>query len=83
MVDIFEILPIILEALIAVIALGIAVKKGKAYGYGFALTFLLYIVFDAARLWSWNLSSTVLQFLFLVATLSALWSMWTLYKTKK
>lgn len=77
-----ELLSIILEISIVVIALFAAQAKKKKYAYGFALTFGIYVLFDSARHFNLTISSDILDLLFLVATISALWSMWRLYKSK-
>ncbi|HRN96658.1 MAG TPA: hypothetical protein PLD54_04385 [Candidatus Levybacteria bacterium] len=73
---------IILEVAVVVIALLAAQSKKKKFAYGFALTFAIYVVFDAARQFNLGISQDTLHFLFLIATLSALWSVWQLYKLK-
>jgi len=77
-----EIISIVLEVVIVVVAMMIAVFKRKIYGYGFALTFLLYVLFDSARQFSLEIPSKTLDVLFLVATLSALWAIWQVYRER-
>ena len=77
-----QLISIALELVIVAVALGIALKKGIAYGYGFALTFAIYVFYDLANLFSWEISVSVLQISFFVATLSALISILAVYKNK-
>ena len=73
---------IIIEAVIAVIFMSIALKKKKTYGYAFALTFLIYTMYDAAKLLAVEIDSNTLSIAFLLATVSAGLGAWKLYKSK-
>ena len=74
-----QFLSIILEALIAVL-FGLAAQKNKSYLYGLALTFGVYVYYDLSKLLAWYVSGNFLSIIFFVATLSALWSAWGIYK---
>ena len=71
---------IFLEAVIVIIALLLAVDKKRLYGYGFALTFGIYVVYDLANQFHYAISSDLLIIIFFVATVSALYSIWQLYR---
>lgn len=73
---------IFLEAVIVILALLLAVIRKKMYGYGFALTFGIYVVYDLANQFHLAISSNTLTIIFFVATVSALFSIWQLYKQK-
>ena len=77
--DVLQIISIILEAAIMVMCLAAAFSKGRKYMAGLGITFAIYVFYDAARLVSYTVSELGLQVLFLVATLSALWSVWQIY----
>jgi hypothetical protein len=66
-----------------ILSLTIAVKKKKTFAYGFALTFAIYVLYDLARLFSFAINETILSGLFLIATISMLISVWTIWKKKK
>lgn len=70
---------IFLEAVIVVVALLLALNKRKIYGYGFALTFAIYVVYDLANQFQLAISGPALIAIFFVATLSALLSLLRLY----
>ena len=72
---------IALEVLIALMALLIAVR-GRAYMLGFALTFGVYVYYDLARYYSWEVAENLLSAAFFVATLSALVSMVGIYRAR-
>ncbi|OHA16556.1 MAG: hypothetical protein A2743_03145 [Candidatus Taylorbacteria bacterium RIFCSPHIGHO2_01_FULL_43_47] len=74
-----QLISIILEAVIVVAALAIGLKKGRLYGYGLSLTFGIYVYYDLVRYMEWSSSSSLLSYLFLTATVSALLSIWSLY----
>lgn len=70
---------ILLEALIAVLCLGTALK-GRRYMLGLAFTFSVYVYYDLARLYSWNAPEDTLRTVFFLATLTALASVWSLFR---
>lgn len=71
---------IVLESIIVIVALMIALKKKQLYGYGFALTFAIYVYYDYAKLAGSAVSATTLSILFFIATLSAALSVICLYR---
>lgn len=75
------IVSIILEATIAVIVI-LAARDGRPYLYGLAFTFGVYVLYDLARLLRWDVEGLLLSGLFLIATASALASVWMLYKDR-
>lgn len=75
------IISIILEATIAVVAI-LAARDGRPYMYGLAFTFGVYVLYDLARLLRWDVEGPLLSGLFLIATASALASVWMLYKDR-
>ena len=73
---------ITLEVLICLIAL-IAVLRGRKYMIGFVIAFGIYTYNDSAHLYNWKsvlLNDTILPILFFIATVSALFSIWEVYK---
>ena len=73
------IVSIILEAAVAVIAV-LAAMQGRPYLYGLVFTFAAYVLYDLARLLQWPVEGTLLSGLFLLATLTALFAVWSLYR---
>ena len=78
MAEIIQFLSVALEAIIAVLCLLAAMER--KYLYGFVLTFAIYVWYDLARFLSWNISSDVSSIVFLVGTLAALYSVWSLFR---
>ena len=70
---------IALEVAVAVIA-AIAAMKGRSYLYGLAFTFAVYVLYDSGRLLGWNVEAGVLSVLFLLASASALYAVWGIYR---
>jgi hypothetical protein len=70
---------IALEVAVAVIA-AIAAMKGRPYLYGLAFTFAVYVLYDSGRLLGWNVEGGVLSVLFLLASASALYAVWGIYR---
>ena len=73
------ILSIILEGAVAVLAFMTA-RKRKPYLYGLTFTFVVYVLYDVARVVGVNVQGGVLSVLFLLASLSALIAAWGLYQ---
>lgn len=69
-----------LEAVIVLLSLGIALGKKRAYGWGLALTFLVYVAYDLVRLMNWQVSQTAMTLTFLVASISATIAVYSIYK---
>jgi hypothetical protein len=74
-----QIISIILEAIIVIISLMVAIKNKKGYGYGFALTFFIYVVYDSVREFNLVINSLIVYILFFIATISILISVLDLY----
>ena len=80
---IVQYISIFIEALIVILGLLIVFKKKKIYGWGIFLTFLIYVFYDSAKLMNWSIPEWILIASFLLASVSALLSVWTIYKEKK
>ncbi len=78
-----QIFSIGIELLIAILGILLLVRKRKPYGWKITLTFLIYVFYDLAHLYSFINSETLLSALFTVASLSALWAVLDIYKEKK
>ncbi|MFZ2159295.1 MAG: hypothetical protein WAV72_24675 [Bradyrhizobium sp.] len=75
------IISIILEATVMAIAV-LAARDGRPYMYGLAFTFAAYVFYDLARFQRWDVEGPLLSGLFLIATASALFSVWMLYRDR-
>jgi len=73
---------ILLELAVTILGLLIWLQKKKSYGAFIFLTFLLYMVYDASRLWSLAIPELVLRIIFAIASLSVLIAVWKLYKSE-
>jgi hypothetical protein len=73
------IISIALELAVAVIA-AVAASKGRPYLYGLAFTFAVYVLYDTGRLLGWNVEGGALSVLFLLASASALYAIWGIYR---
>ena len=70
------------EVAVAVVAM-LAAVKGRPYLYGLALTFGIYVLYDVGRLLGWDVEKGILSVLFLLASASALFAVWGLYRDKR
>ncbi len=77
-----QLVSIVLEAAILALCLMAALNRKKQFMLGFALTFAIYVFYDAAKLFSVGVPELLLEGAFFVATLSALWSAWQVYSGK-
>jgi len=75
------IVSIVLEAAVAVIAV-LAARRRRPYLYGLAFTFAAYVLYDLARYLRWEVEGTLLSWLFLAATVAALYAVWGLYRDR-
>jgi hypothetical protein len=73
---------IALEVAVAIVAV-LAALKGRPYLYGLALTFGIYVLYDLGRLLGFDVEQGVLSVLFLVASASALYAVWGLYRDQR
>ena len=73
-------LSIAIEVAVAVIA--VLAVKGRPHLYGLAFTFAVYVLYDLGRLLGWHAEGGILSVLFLLASASALYAVWGLYKEK-
>jgi hypothetical protein len=73
---------IALEVAVAIVAV-LAALKGRPYLYGLALTFGIYVLYDLGRLLGFDVEQGVLSVLFLVASASALYAVWGLYRDRR
>jgi hypothetical protein len=80
-VQILQISSIVLEGLVALLS-AIAAFRGRSYMYGLAFTFAIYVFYDCAKLYGWGIPQTALSVIFLVATLTALASVWRISKRR-
>jgi uncharacterized membrane protein len=73
---------ILLELIIVFVSLGLAFAKKQVAGYGLALTFGIYVIYDASKFYNYNIDGKTLEIVFFIATLSALLSILLIYKRK-
>ncbi len=73
---------IFLELVIVLVALKLAITKRKLAGYGLALTFGVYVFYDAVKFYNYTVDGQLLQILFFIATVSALISVLSIYRNK-
>ncbi|MDD4004913.1 MAG: hypothetical protein PHW69_06880 [Elusimicrobiaceae bacterium] len=68
---------ILFEVAIAMMGIMLGGFKDKAYGWGIAFTYIIYVIYDTAKV----LDMTMPDFLpvvFFLATMSMLWAVWRL-----
>jgi hypothetical protein len=80
--DIVQILAILIECAIAGIALLIAIRNKKGYGWFIAATFALFVLFDISRIFAVAVSPEIHALVFLIACVLMLYGTWLLYQQK-
>jgi hypothetical protein len=70
-----------IEVAVATVAV-LAALKGRPHLYGLAFTFAVYVLYDLGRLLGWHAEGGILSVLFLLASASALYAVWGLYREK-
>lgn len=78
--EILVIMSLVAEATAAVLGMALAISKKKDIGWGIALTFAIYVFYDAVRFFNLHVSNNVIGFLFFIASLSILWVVWRIYE---
>jgi len=78
---ILQYISILIEAIVAIFGLAMVAKK-KIYGWGFFITFGIYVFYDLVKLVNWSIPVNLMYVLFFIATLSALFTVWMVYKLK-
>lgn len=78
--DFLQIIAVILEVAVTVIAAGIATRYQKTYGWCIAATFALFVLFDIGRLVSLPISDEAHALIFLVACGSMLFGVWLMFR---
>ncbi|HWQ20274.1 MAG TPA: hypothetical protein VN455_10895 [Methanotrichaceae archaeon] len=74
---------VIVEVLVTVLGVLLATSKRKLYGWFIALTFAIYVVYDAVNFLSLDMPKDLMKQVFLVASLSALIGIWLVFRDAK
>lgn len=80
--EILQYFSIIIEAIVAIIGLLIYIQKKKVLGIGIFVTFAIYVFYDSIKLQGIQISSDILYTMFFVATISALYFTYKIFKMK-
>jgi hypothetical protein len=78
--DFLQVIAVLIEVVITVIAVLIATRQQKPYGWGIAVTFGLFVLFDAVRIFTLPVPDAVQALSLLVACGSMLYAVWLLYR---
>jgi hypothetical protein len=78
--DFLQIVAVLLEVMVTVMAGVIATRYKKPFGWCIAVTFGLFVLFDIGRLFSLPISEEAHALIFLVACGSMLIGMWLIFR---
>jgi hypothetical protein len=81
--EIFVIISLAAEVLVAVLGLMLAIARKKDFGWGIALTFSIYVFYDLVRFLALPVSNEIIGSLFFIASISVLWAVWRIYEEAK
>jgi uncharacterized membrane protein len=78
--DFLQLIAVALEIAVTVIAIIIATRKKRAWGWGIAITFGLFVLFDIFRIFELPMPEAFHSFILLVACGSMLYAIWLMYE---
>jgi ABC-type lipoprotein release transport system permease subunit len=67
------------EVVVALLAILIATKKKKTYGWFVGITFGLFVVFDIARIFALDVSAELHALVLLIACISMVYAAWLMW----
>jgi hypothetical protein len=80
--ELLQTIAILIECAVAVVAIFIATRNKRTYGWFIAATFGLFVLFDVFRIFLLPVSEELHSFILLIACSSMLYAMWLMYKEK-
>ena len=78
--DFLQVIAVLLEFAVTLVAVVIATRNRKTYGWYIALTFGLFVLFDIGRIFALPVTDAAHALIFLVACGSMLYAVWLMYK---
>lgn len=78
--DFLQIIDVFIEVAVTVIARVIAIRHQKSFGWCFAVTFGLFVLFDTGRIFALPIPDAAHALIVLVACSSMLYGVWQLYR---
>ena len=80
--EIFLVISLLAELLVIVLAAALALNKKKTYGWLFAVSYALFLVYDIVHFLKTSMDQTLMEFLLLVGVFLSLMAVWQLYQEK-
>lgn len=80
--EILSVISLLAELLVIVLAAALALNKKKTYGWLFAASFALFIVYDTVNFLETGIDQGLMEFMLLVGVVLSLAAVWQLYKGK-
>jgi len=80
--DFLQVIAVLLEVAVTLVAVVIATRNRKTYGWCIAVTFGLFVLFDIGRIFALPVPDTAHALIFLVACGSMLYAVWLMYQEK-
>ena len=77
-----QLVAVVLEVAVTAVALVMAIRQKKTYGWCIAVTFGLFVLFDIGRLFSLPITDAAHSLIFLVACGSMLYGVWLMYQER-
>ena len=80
--DFLQVIAVLLEVAVTLVAVVIATRNRKTYGWCIAVTFGLFVLFDICRIFALPVPDITHALIFLVACGSMLYAVWLMYQEK-
>ena len=80
--DFLQVIAVLLEVAVTLVAVVIATRNRKTYGWCIAVTFGLFVLFDTGRIFALPVPDTAHALIFLGACGSMLYAVWLMYQEK-
>jgi len=80
--DVLVLISLFAEVIVSILGIMLAVVRKKDFGWGIALTFSIYVFYDAVRFFNIKTSATLIGTLFFIASISILWAVWRIYEVR-
>lgn len=80
--EVLQIIAVLLEVAVTIVALLIATRQKKLYGWCIAVTFGLFVLFDLGRIFALPVPDAAHALIFLIACGSMLYGVWLMYSDR-
>jgi len=80
--EIFPIISLLAELLVIVLAAALALNKKRTFGWLFAVSYALFLIYDTVEFLKIGIDQAIMEFILLVGVVLSLVAVWQLYQEK-